>query len=235
MVEPLLVAATILAGGFVLAQIFGILTAWYARKIAPKTKTKLDDKLVAAVASPVKYAILLSSVLIAAYYLFPEYSETILLAEKVLLILLLGKAAKDVVVILFEEYINILPIEPQHRDVLLGAKGILNTVLYIIILLVLLSAVGVDIWPILTGLGVGGLALSMAMKDVLSDYVAGTILILSGEFRKGQEITIYDKKITGRILEIGWRHTKIETAEGDIVNVPNRVVASAVIVKHKKE
>ncbi len=223
-----------IVGGVIAAEVVGWIIKGYARKVAPKTRTKIDDKLVPAVSTPIKYAILITGLLVGAYFLFPQYAEPIFLSLKVILILLLGKAVKDVLLVLFENYITLLPIEKEHITVLLGAKGFLNAILYLILILVMLSALGVDVWPLLTSLGVGGLAISLALKDVLSDYVAGAIMIISGDVKKGQRVTIKDKGVEGKIVEVGWRRTVLVTDDGDVVTLPNRVVAGAVIIRHKK-
>lgn len=126
-----------------------------------------------------------------------------------------------------------LPLTEEQKSILLSLKGIVEVVLYIIVLLTALSAAGLDIAPLLLSLGIAGVAVSLAIKDFLLDYAAGLVFILGRTIRHGQRIKILDKNIEGVVEEIGWRHIVL-TSGNEIITVPNRVVAASVIV-HKKE
>ncbi|NPA86703.1 MAG: mechanosensitive ion channel, partial [Candidatus Diapherotrites archaeon] len=151
-----------------------------------------------------------------------------------LAVLVAGRAVVNIVIAAITEYIDLLPIEEDQKALLMGVRGSIKAVLYIIIVLVMLASVGIDVWPIITSLGIGGLAISMAMKDVLTDYISGLIVILGRSLKKGDRVLVKDKGVEGVIEEIGWRYTTLITDEGELVTVPNRVISSSVIVFRKE-
>ncbi len=126
-----------------------------------------------------------------------------------------------------------LPLTEEQKRTIVSFKGIVEVILYIIIVLTALSALGVDIVPLLTSLGIVGVAVSLAVKDLLADYVAGLVLIVGRSLRKGQRIKILDKGIEGVVEEIGWRQTTLLDGE-KIITIPNRVVAASTIMYLKE-
>jgi small-conductance mechanosensitive channel len=97
--------------------------------------------------------------------------------------------------------------------------------------LVLLSAVGIEITPMLTALGVGGLAVALALQDTLSNLFAGIHLVADRPIRVGDYVKLGDG-VEGYVVDIGWRSTRVQTLQNVVVIVPNRTVAQSVIVNY---
>jgi small-conductance mechanosensitive channel len=97
--------------------------------------------------------------------------------------------------------------------------------------LVLLSALGVQVTPILTALGVGGLAVALALQDTLSNLFAGVHLLADRPIRVGDYVKIADG-VEGFVTDIGWRSTRIRMLANNIVVVPNKRVAESVITNY---
>lgn len=95
-------------------------------------------------------------------------------------------------------------------------------------ILVALQSLGIAIAPILTALGVGGLAAALALQDTLSNLFSGLQLIASGQFRPGNYIRLNSGE-EGTITDITWRSTTIQTRQNNLVIVPNGVLARAII------
>jgi small-conductance mechanosensitive channel len=96
--------------------------------------------------------------------------------------------------------------------------------------LILLSAIGVEITPILTALGVGGLAVALALQDTLSNLFAGMHLLADKPVRVGDYVKIAD--IEGFVVDVGWRSTRVRMLQNMIVVVPNKRVAESVIINY---
>lgn len=97
--------------------------------------------------------------------------------------------------------------------------------------LVLLSILGIHITPILTALGVGGLAVALALQDSLANLFAGMHLLADQPIRVGDYVKIADS-IEGYVVDIGWRSTRVRMLQNTIVVVPNKRVAESVIVNY---
>jgi small-conductance mechanosensitive channel len=97
--------------------------------------------------------------------------------------------------------------------------------------LVLLSVLGIHITPILTALGVGGLAVALALQDTLANIFAGMHLLADRPIRVGDYVKIAET-IEGHVVDIGWRSTRVRMLQNTVVVVPNKKVAESVIVNY---
>lgn len=93
-----------------------------------------------------------------------------------------------------------------------------------------LGALGVRIGPLLGALGIAGIALAFALKDILENFVAGVMLQLHRPFTYGDEIRIDD--FEGRVDDIDARLVTIVTPDGETVMVPSAVVIKSEVVNH---
>ncbi|MCE5325783.1 MAG: mechanosensitive ion channel family protein [Planctomycetaceae bacterium] len=81
-----------------------------------------------------------------------------------------------------------------------------------------------EIGPLLAGLGVGGLAFALAAKDMLANFFGSVTIFTDRPFALGHRIVV--KGYDGVVEEVGFRSTRIRTLEGNLVTVPNSVVAN---------
>jgi small-conductance mechanosensitive channel len=95
--------------------------------------------------------------------------------------------------------------------------------------LVLMSSLGIQVAPILTALGVGGLAVALALQDTLSNLFAGLHLLADRPIRIGDYVKISEGNVEGYVVDIGWRSTRIRMLANNIVVLPNQKVAQSVI------
>jgi small-conductance mechanosensitive channel len=98
-------------------------------------------------------------------------------------------------------------------------------------LLVALSGLGLSITPMLTALGVGGLAVALALQEPLSNFFAGLFLALAGQIRVGDYVRL-DSGQEGYIVDFAWRSTRLRMLANNLVVVPNAKLAQALVVNH---
>ncbi len=95
--------------------------------------------------------------------------------------------------------------------------------------LIALSAMGLSITPLLTALGVGGLAVALALQDTLSNLFSGLQLIGSRQIEVGQFIRLESGE-EGYVEDLTWRYTAIRQLSNNLVIVPNAALATSRIV-----
>src|SRR5882724_7183229 len=95
----------------------------------------------------------------------------------------------------------------------------------------LLDSLGVQITPLLTALGVGGLAVALALQDSLSNLFAGVHLLADKPIRVGDYVKIADT-IEGYVVDVGWRTTRILMLQNNVMIVPNKRVAESIIINY---
>jgi small-conductance mechanosensitive channel len=111
------------------------------------------------------------------------------------------------------------------------AQTVARVTTLVVGVLVLLSVLGIHITPILTALGVGGLALALALQDTLSNLFAGVHLLADKPIRVGDYVKIAET-VEGHVVDIGWRSTRVRMLQNTVVVVPNKKVAESVIVNY---
>jgi small-conductance mechanosensitive channel len=97
--------------------------------------------------------------------------------------------------------------------------------------LVLLNSLGVAITPLLTALGVGGLAVALALQDTLTNLFAGVHILASRKVQPGDFIQL-DNGMQGYVEDTNWRSTIIRQLPNNILVVPNATVASAIVTNY---
>jgi len=123
----------------------------------------------------------------------------------------------------------------ERRALALAVTGlgqaVVRGVVFIIGLLVLLGALGIQITPILTALGVGGLAVALALQDTLSNLFAGVHLLADKPIRVGDYVKVADT-VEGHVVDIGWRSTRVRMLQNVVVTIPNKRVAESIIMNY---
>lgn len=112
-----------------------------------------------------------------------------------------------------------------------GRKEIVNLiikVLYFIVIIItslmILSKIGFDISTLIASLGIGGLAVAFATKDIIANFFASIVLLFDSSLNQGDWIVCAG--IEGTVVEIGLRKTTIRTFDNALVFVPNSKIMS---------
>lgn len=103
--------------------------------------------------------------------------------------------------------------------------------IYIVGVLILLQTFGISIAPILTALGVGGLAVALALQDTLSNLFSGLHILLSNQIKVGDYIKLSTGE-EGNVADISWRNTTIQALSNNMVIVPNQKIASSILTNY---
>ena len=106
--------------------------------------------------------------------------------------------------------------------------GLIRLSIYITGLLIILQTLDVSITPVLTALGVGGLAVALALQDTLANVFAGVYLLAARQIKPGDYVRLESGE-EGYIADINWRSTSVRTILDTMVIVPNGKLASAIV------
>jgi small-conductance mechanosensitive channel len=109
--------------------------------------------------------------------------------------------------------------------------GVTKATIYAIGGLIALNYLGFSITPIITALGVGGLAMALALQDTLSNLFSGMHILAEQTIRVGDFIRLETGQ-EGSIVDIGWRTTKIRMLSNNMVIVPNSKLSQSVVTNY---
>lgn len=94
-----------------------------------------------------------------------------------------------------------------------------------------LGAFGLKVTPILTALGVGGLAVALALQDTLSNLFSGFYIAVAGQIRVGDYIKLNSGE-EGYVTDITWRSTAIRALANNMVIIPNSKLSQAIVTNY---
>lgn len=127
---------------------------------------------------------------------------------------------------------GMIRIKSSHSDTIIPSSSIIGNIvriiIYVIGLLIILQSQGISITPMLTALGVGGLAVALALQPTLSNLFAGLQMIASGKLNPGDFVKLASGE-EGFIEDITWRSTTIRGEADHIVIVPNSKLADMIV------
>ncbi|HSY76570.1 MAG TPA: mechanosensitive ion channel family protein [Bacteroidia bacterium] len=120
--------------------------------------------------------------------------------------------------------------EDTHSSLSL-VNTIINIIVYSLGGLIILQAIGISITPIITALGIGGLAVALALQDTLSNLFAGIQITLTRNTKPGDYIILSSGE-EGTVRDITWRNTMLLTQSNNVVVIPNSKLASTVLTNY---
>jgi small-conductance mechanosensitive channel len=123
---------------------------------------------------------------------------------------------------------------PRHAEgvpVSALAQNVVRGVVIALGILVIARGFGVEITPYLTALGVGGLAVALALQDPLSNFFAGVFMSVSGQIRIGDYVKL-EGGAEGYVADFNWRATSIRLLSDNIVIIPNSKLAGSIVTNY---
>ncbi len=119
----------------------------------------------------------------------------------------------------------------KEAVLLLGERTI-RALIVLVGLIVILDHIGFNISALLTAIGIGGLALSLAAQDTIANMISGVIILIDQPFRAGDRIEIQELNTWGDVVSIGLRSTRIRTLDNRLVIVPNSSISNNQVVNY---
>ena len=141
-----------------------------------------------------------------------------------LLIIAAGVYASRWVGAIFNKWLGRLTLEPPVRQLLVRVSRLIVVGLFLVMAL---QNLGVDLLPLIAGLGVAGAGVALAMQGVLGNLVAGLTIIFTRPFRVGEYVSMIG--VEGRVESIDLFSTRLSHPDHSIVVVPNRKIVGEIL------
>ncbi|MEJ8661402.1 MULTISPECIES: mechanosensitive ion channel family protein [Streptomyces] len=216
--HDLIVAGIALAAGIAAALLLRVLLRWLGER-AVRTNWSGDDIIVHALRALVPWAAITGGAAVAASVL-PLTSRVERNVTMTLTALLIVAATLTVARIIA----GLVQALAHARSGVAGSATIFVNITRVVVLamgfLVMLETLGVSIAPLLTALGVGGLAVALALQDTLANLFAGVHILASRTVQPGHYIKLSSGE-EGYVVDINWRNTVVRTLSDNLVIIPN--------------
>src|SRR5512135_3025441 len=204
---------------------FRILHAW-----ARKTTTQLDDIIIDATKNPsLLLAVAIGINIGLSFSAIPErHMEYIGKILHVIIILSVTLASATLAGRMFRNYVQKSNIPIPTTGL---AYGMLKGTIFVIGFLIILNDLGISIAPLITALGVGGLAVALALQDTLANLFAGVHILMEKSIRIGDFVRLESGQ-EGYVDDITWRTTRIRMLPNNMVVIPNHKLAQSIVTNY---
>ncbi|MEU9287657.1 mechanosensitive ion channel family protein [Streptomyces sp. NPDC048275] len=216
--DDLMVAGIAVVASLLAAFLLRVLLRWLG-KHALRTRWSGDDFLVDALRTLVPWGAIAAGVSAAAAVL-PLTAPVGHNVNKVLTVVLLFVATLTAARLIT----GLVRSLAQSRSGVAGSATIFVNITRVVVLamgfLVVLQTLGISIAPLLTALGVGGLAVALALQDTLANLFAGVHILAAKTVQPGDYIRLSSGE-EGYVVDINWRNTTIRQLSNNLVIIPN--------------
>ncbi|HHU90582.1 MAG TPA: mechanosensitive ion channel family protein [Clostridiaceae bacterium] len=232
----IIVALLIIVLGFILSQVFAKYIIKLLIKITSRTKSNIDDVLINALGKPAKVLIIgLSFWAAIRIFIIPVMLQGFL--SRVLRTFIIAVVfwfiyrAADGIVDMLSNYIN--KKDQKITPVLNGVfRKSLKFIIIVLEVFMIIKEWGYDISGLIAGLGIGGLAFSLAAKDAASNLLGSITIMTDKTYSIGDYIQT--GSVEGIVEEIGFRSTKVRTFENSLISVPNSIMSNEPVTNWSK-
>lgn len=144
-----------------------------------------------------------------------------------LLLLVVGIAAIKIILAFVNRTLKRSKLEKAAHSLI---RSVVKVILYLLLGLIIASAVGIDVTGVVALASVASLALSLALQDSLTNVIGGFTLLYTHPFASGHYVEIAGQ--SGTVQEIGIAYTKLTTPDNKMISIPNSSVVAAEIVNY---
>ena len=217
-------------GGFLLGVIFEKIILKEIRRLAHKTKWKGGEVIIHAIHKMPILWFFIAGIYGALHSI--EISPTPLtIIHKVLLISVIFSGT----LVSARIAIGLVNLYSENVGGVFVSTSIFSNLIkflvFLIGILIILQSLGISITPMLTALGVGGLAVALALQDTLSNLFGGIHIIASKQLRIGDYVKLESGE-EGYVMDITWRNTTIRALPNNMIVIPNAKLASNIITNY---
>ncbi|AIS01685.1 mechanosensitive ion channel family protein [Streptomyces glaucescens] len=229
--DDLILAGIALAAGLLAAFVLRLLLRWLGKQ-ADRTRWNGDDVIVDALRTVLPWAAVAGGAAgaAAALPLTRTVQHHTNQSLTVLLIFVVTVASARVVG-------NLVRSVAQSRSGVAASATIFVNITRVMVLalgfLVVLQTLGISIAPMLTALGVGGLAVALALQDTLANLFAGLHILASKTVQPGDYIRLSSGE-EGYVTDINWRQTTIRNLSNNLVIIPNGQLAGTNMTNYNR-
>lgn len=229
----IIVALTIFFGFLLLRGLFSKYVLNRLREWASRTDTAMDDKVVDALIPPIRFIPIILGIFFAGHYLEANdtFNEFLAKFEKSLIAYTIFwglHRALDPIGHGSRKLNNIL-----SPAMMIWIFKVMKVIVIFIGAAVVLEIWGIQVGPLLAGLGLFGAAVALGAQDLFKNLIGGVTIIAEKRFSPGDWIQV-DGVVEGTVEDIGFRSTKVRRFDKAPVHVPNASLSDAAITNFSR-
>lgn len=208
------------------------------QKKAEKTNTKIDDIILHTIGRPLYILVIVAGIYYAIHQT-PFFADLInrydmgykyrVFIFTIFLTWIVASLAKRIIKEYGYDIAAKTKGEMDDRIVALADMSV-TYIIWLFGLMLALSDIGIEITPLLTGMGIVGLAIALAAQNLLSNVFGGVTITIDQLYKEGDRVEMGG--VYGDVYEIKPRYTKIKTLNNTIITIPNSKVINEQIINY---
>ncbi len=222
----------IIIGFAILAKVVYYVFKHKIRKLTEKTETQIDDMIIDFIEEPLSLMIVIAGFwaafnVISLSESFDKFISRVLTVIFLLIVTWLVVRLVDVVV---KGFLSPLVEKSESKlddQIIPVISNLAKIAIWIMVIIVLLSEFGYDILSLVTGLGLGGVAIAMAAKDTIGHMFGGFNIFMNKPFQIDDIVSFKGKE--GPIEEVGLRMSTLRTWDDTKVYIPNSEISNSIL------
>ncbi len=229
-------ALGILSLFIILNGVVDLLLYTVTKALTRQWQNELGKQLIGAITMPVHVIVFVQGLFVATSVVsaLDPWRDEIVTAWGVLMTILAAMVIARLVNEMIDWYASYTS---SHREANFAARiipaleRIIKVAIYLTAGVLVLDQLGVEISPLIAGLGIGGIAVALALQPTLSNFFAGTYLASSDVMAPGDYVEI-EGGLRGYVTEISWRSTRIRTPFNNLVTIPNTRISDSILTNY---
>lgn len=231
-----LIAVGVLLAGLLIFKIITSTLIVRLQKLSEKTDNKVDDFLIGLIRSVKPPFYFFVSLYIATQFLnFKDIVEKIIFAVVAIVVVIQVVVVLQKVIDFMIKNVFLRDDDDSSKDkeAIVNLMGqIVKALLWVIGILMILDNLGVDVTSLVAGLGIGGIAIALALQGILGDLFASFSIFVDKPFKVGDFVSSGTDK--GTVTKIGVKTTRLKTAAGDELIISNKDLTEARLNNFKR-
>lgn len=233
-VQNYLIALAVIIGLMLLIKLIRNRVVFYLKKWAAKSENTLDDFVVSLVEKNILPILNLGAVYAGFHYLTlsAKVSRIMTVMYAIFITWFLVRLILRFIRRAMESYAEKQEDAETKKKQLRSLMAIVNAIVWAFALLVLLSNLGYNVTGIITGLGIGGIAIALAAQTILGDLFSYFVIFFDKPFEVGDFIIVDDKR--GTVEKVGLKTTRIRSLTGEQLVMSNTSLTNARVHNYKQ-
>ena len=217
----------------IVAKIADLFVDKLLKRLAKRTRITADDKLISMLHLPICLTIFLLGLMHALVIppdLLPPWNHVLpKLAKTLLLVLWWATIIREINRMNQVEMADFLDRKHIDPDLFFLTKNVSRILILFAGLAWGLIIWNVDLTPLFASAGIAGIAIALAAKDTMANFIGGISLFADRAYKVGDYIFL-DNGVRGEVVDMGIRSTKVRTRDDVMISIPNSILSNSMIV-----
>jgi len=213
-IQRWLIALGVTVGVLILLRLVQQVLIVRMQRIAQKTHTVIDDVVIGALRKTKLLYLLVVSVFAGSLWVTLEPSVRLAILQTVIIATLIqGGIWVSAGLQIWLEHYRKTEEDGANRTTMNALSFLARLVLWVTVLLLVIDNLGIDVTALVAGMGIGGIAIALAVQNILGDLFASLSIVLDKPFVHGDFIVVGD--LAGSVEHVGIKTTRIRSISGE--------------------